>query len=58
MLTEIQSRVARIMDRNRTEEHCFAGGPVLNGNTARLSDDLDVFTDSDDMIPDIVDLGT
>jgi len=56
MLTEIQSRVARIMARNRTEERYFAGGAALDEKTARLSDDLDVFTDSDDMIPDIVDL--
>jgi len=56
MLTELQSRVARTMAVNRSEESYFAGGAVLNEHTVRLSDDLDVFTDADGIIPDVVDL--
>ncbi len=56
MLTELQSRVARTMAVNRSEESYFAGGAVLNEHTVRLSDDLDVFTDVDGIIPDVVDL--
>ena len=54
MLTEIQSRIARIMARNRSESSYFAGGAVLNENTERLSDDLDLFNDTEEMIADVV----
>ncbi|MXX88700.1 MAG: hypothetical protein F4213_03250 [Boseongicola sp. SB0677_bin_26] len=53
MLTELQSRAARIMAANRSEKGYFAGGAVLNENTERLSDDLDVFQDTEDVIEDI-----
>lgn len=53
MLTKFQARVVRIMAANRTETSYFAGGAVLNERTVRLSDDLDVFTDTDEIIPDI-----
>lgn len=54
MLTEIQSTAAKIMAKNRSDESYFAGGSVLNQTTFRQSDDLDIFTNSDEAIPDIV----
>ncbi len=53
MLTAIQSRAARIMAANRSEESYFAGGAVLNEHTERVSDDLDVFHDTEEAMDDI-----
>lgn len=52
MLTEIQSRAAQLMAANRSETSYFAGGAALNEHTERLSDDSDVFHDSEDAIDD------
>ena len=52
MLTALQSRAARLMAANRSESSYFAGGTVLNEHTARLSDDLDIFHDTEDAIED------
>jgi len=54
MLSDIQSRAARVMAKNRSEHSYFAGGAVLNKDTSRQSDDLDIFMDNDEIIPDIV----
>ncbi len=55
MLTEIQSRAARIMAGNRSTGGYFAGGAVLNQNCGRLSDDPDLFSDTAEAILDVVD---
>ena len=47
MLTELQARAAKLMAANRSEESYFAGGAVLNENTERVSDDLDIFHDDE-----------
>lgn len=54
MLTALQARVAKILAANRTEQSYFAGGAVLNQHASRVSDDLDVFADTDETIPSIV----
>lgn len=54
MLTAIQSHVAKLLAANRRQGNYFAGGAVLNQRTWRLSDDLDIFTNADEEIPDIV----
>lgn len=59
MLTELQSEAARLLASNRSRSNDFAGGAVLNKGSWRLSDDPDIFTDTDEEIPDSVkrDLG-
>lgn len=54
MLTDLQSKIAHVLAKNRTATSYFAGGSVLNENAFRVSDDLDIFSDRDDQIPDIV----
>lgn len=40
----LQSEVARLLSANRTQDSYFAGGAMLNLETWRQSDDLDIFT--------------
>ena len=54
MLTDLQSEAARLLASNRSRSNYFAGGAVLNMGSWRLSDDLDIFTDTDEEIPDSV----
>lgn len=54
MLTALQSEAARLLASNRSRSNYFAGGAVLNKGSWRLSDDLDIFTDTDEEIPDSV----
>ena len=54
MLTALQAAAARVMAVNRSDRTYFAGGAVLNEDTVSMSDDLDIFTDTDEMIPDVV----
>lgn len=41
-LTEFQERILRAIAGNRSPNSMFAGGAVLNRNSSRLSDDLDI----------------
>jgi hypothetical protein len=54
MLSNIQKDIASLLAKNRSAENYFAGGAVLNARTWRVSEDLDIFTDRDEIIPDIV----
>ena len=54
MLSDIQRKIAPLLAKNRSAETYFAGGAVLNARTWRVSEDLDIFTDTDEIIPDIV----
>ncbi len=51
-LTEFQSRLAKQLARNRTEDSYLAGGAaiLLEPNTARYSNDLDYFHDSEQRV--------
>lgn len=51
MLTEIQSEAARLLASNRSQSNYFAGEAMLNVDSWRVSDDLDIFTDTDEEIP-------
>ncbi len=50
MLTPLQSRTARLMAANRSEDSHFAGGAALNEHTKRVSDDLGVFSDTEEVV--------
>lgn len=52
MRTDLQLRVSRVLARNRSELSYCAGGLVLNADWPRFSDDLDIFQDRDEDIPD------
>jgi hypothetical protein len=54
-LTEIQKGVVRCLAANRSESSYLAGGVVLNKDWPRLSDDLDIFHDTDEEIGDAAD---
>jgi hypothetical protein len=49
-LTELQRAVLRILASNRSETSYMAGGAVLNRDWPRLSDDFDIFHDTDEEI--------
>ena len=46
-LTELQKHVMAVIAANRSESSYMAGGAVLNKDWFRLSDDLDIFHDTD-----------
>lgn len=52
VLTALQSAVMRCLARNRSETSYMAGGVVLNRDWPRVSDDLDIFHDTDEEIVD------
>lgn len=49
-LTELQAAVMRCLARNRSEASYVAGGVALNRDWPRLSDDIDIFHDTDEQI--------
>jgi hypothetical protein len=49
-LTGLQRVILALISKNRSETSYIAGGVVLNRNWARLSDDIDVFQDTDEEI--------
>lgn len=49
-LTDLQRSVMRCLARNRSAESYAAGGAVLNRDWPRLSDDIDLFHDTDEKI--------
>jgi hypothetical protein len=49
-LSDLQKRVLRVLAANRSDESYMAGGAVLNRDRPRLSDDFDVFHDTDEDI--------
>lgn len=49
-LTPIHKRVRAVIAANRSETSYMAGGAVLNEDWFRLSDDLDIFHDTDEEI--------
>jgi hypothetical protein len=49
-LTELQRAVLRVLASNRTETSYMAGGAVLNLDWPRMSDDFDIFHDTDEEI--------
>ena len=44
-LTDLQKRILKAVAANRDPENYVAGGAVLNVNTDRFSDDIDLFSD-------------
>lgn len=51
-LSELQKRVLRVLAANRSDESYMAGGAALNRDRPRVSDDFDVFHDTDeDIVP-------
>ncbi|HEY1942238.1 MAG TPA: hypothetical protein VGH40_08955 [Roseiarcus sp.] len=50
--TQLQRRIMTVLASNRTPTSYVAGGLVLNRNWSRLSDDIDVFHDTDEEIVD------
>jgi hypothetical protein len=51
-LTALQKQVMNVIAANRSETSYMAGGAVLNKDWFRLSDDLDIFHDTDEEIVD------
>lgn len=51
-LTQLQSDILRRLAKNRSETSYLAGGLMLNKNWKRRSDDIDIFHDSDEEVPD------
>lgn len=49
-LTRLQQKVMASIAKNRSESSYVAGGIALNRNWARLSDDIDIFHDTDEEI--------
>lgn len=49
-LTQLQKDVMAVIAANRSESSYMAGGAVLNRDWFRLSDDLDIFHDTDEEI--------
>lgn len=49
-LTKLQKEIMASIAKNRSETSYVAGGLVLNMNWPRLSDDIDIFQDTDDEI--------
>ncbi len=54
-LTEIQKGIVRCLAANRSDTSYVAGGLVLNKDWPRLSDDVDIFHDTDEEIGDTAD---
>lgn len=55
-LTDIQKKVADVLRPFRTENSYVAGGAALNLDWPRMSDDLDIFNDHHNQLPDCVTL--
>lgn len=53
-LTDIQRNVARVLRPFRNPENYVAGGAALNLDGPRQSDDLDIFLDRRNRLPDVV----
>ena len=53
-LTPVQRSAGGVLRPSRSEESYVAGGSVLNRDWARLSDDMDIFHDRSDRLPDSV----
>ncbi|KKB12087.1 hypothetical protein VE25_09125 [Devosia geojensis] len=51
-LTPLQKQVMNVIAANRSETSYMAGGAVLNKDWFRVSDDLDIFHDTDEEIVD------
>ena len=49
-LTKLQKEIMASIAKNRSETSYVAGGLVLNMNWPRLSDDIDIFQDTDEEI--------
>lgn len=49
-LTQLQKEIMASIAKNRSETSYVAGGVVLNMNWPRLSDDIDIFQDTDEEI--------
>ncbi len=49
-LTQLQRRIMAVLASNRTRTSYVAGGLVLNRDWPRMSDDIDVFHDTDEEI--------
>ena len=49
-LTQLQSDILRHLAKNRSDTSYFAGGLMLNKNWKRLSDDIDIFHDTDEEV--------
>lgn len=54
-LTDLQRSVMRCLAKNRSAESYAAGGAVLNRDWPRLSDDIDLFHDTDEQIVEAAD---
>lgn len=50
MLTDLQSDILKLLARNRSDTSYVAGGIALNVEWPRLSDDIDIFHDTDEEI--------
>jgi len=49
-ITDFQAKVISVIAKNRSESSYLAGGLVLNADWPRLSDDIDIFQDTDEEI--------
>jgi hypothetical protein len=54
-LTDLQRSVMHCLSKNRSETSYAAGGAVLNREWPRLSDDIDLFHDTDEQIVEAAD---
>jgi hypothetical protein len=54
-LSELQKQILKIIAGNRSESSYMAGGAVLNRDWQRLSDDFDIFHDTDEEIGEAAD---
>jgi hypothetical protein len=50
VLTDLQRRIMQVLARNRSETSYIAGGLLLNRDWPRVSDDIDVFHDTDEEV--------
>ncbi|MGL4634861.1 MAG: hypothetical protein ACRCWF_02675 [Beijerinckiaceae bacterium] len=55
-LTDLQKAVLKVLSANRSETSYMAGGAVLNRDWPRMSDDFDIFHDTDEEIAGIADI--
>jgi hypothetical protein len=49
-LSELQSKILRLLAGNRSESSYLAGGLILNKDWPRRSDDIDIFHDADEEV--------
>ncbi len=55
-LTELQKAVLKVLASNRSDTSYMAGGTVLNRDWPRMSDDFDIFHDTDEEIGAIAEM--